>query len=90
MKQVTDLSYQQAERNTKLETERHKTIKVNARETHKEGGEQRTSNPASAYRNQQIISEIRQMKSAISELQGRGNDQGCQEVRLGSIPIQVP
>ena len=66
IKQVNELASQQAERNTKLSTERQKATKVNACEVLKEGGEQRGENP-STDGNQQILSEIRQMKSVISK-----------------------
>ncbi|RMX43647.1 hypothetical protein pdam_00023388 [Pocillopora damicornis] len=44
----------------------------------KEGGEQRARNPSSD-RSQQILSEIRQMKSEIHDLKGRVNAQ-CDQV----------
>ena len=80
MKQVNELASQQAERNTKLSTERQKATKVNTCEVPKEGGEQRGWNP-SADGNQQILSEIRQMKSKIKDLKGRVNGQESQSAR---------
>ena len=80
MKQVNELASQQAERNTKLSTERQKATKVNACEVSKEGGEQRGRNP-SADGNQQILSEIRQMKSEINDLKGRVNGQESQAAK---------
>ena len=64
MKQVNELASQQAERNTKLSTEHRKATKVNACEVPKEEGEQRGRN-SSADGNQQILSEMRQMKSEL-------------------------
>ena len=75
MRQVNELSSKQAERNTKLLTECQKATKVNACEVRKEGGEQRTRHP-SVDGNQQILSEIWQMKSEKNDLKGRVNGQG--------------
>ena len=75
MKQVNELASQKAERNTKLATKRQKTTKVNACVVSKEGGEQKTRSP-SVDRSQQILSEIRRMKSEINDLKGRVNAQG--------------
>lgn len=58
MKQVNELASQQAERNTKLATERQKVTKVNACEISKVEGEQKTRS-LSADGSQQILSEIR-------------------------------
>ena len=55
-----------------------KRSKVNVCEVLKEGGEQRARNPSSD-RSQQILSEIRQMKSEIHDLKGRVNAQ-CDQV----------
>ena len=80
MKQVNELASQQAERNTKLATERQKVTKVNACEIPKVEGEQKTRSP-SADGSQQILSEIRQMKSEINELKGRVNARGGQAAK---------
>lgn len=74
MKQVNELASQQDERNTKLATESQKKTRVNACEVPKEG-EQRTKNTG-ADGSQQILLEIRQMKSEINDLKGRVNAQG--------------
>ena len=80
MKQVNELASQQAERNTKLSTERQKATKVNACEVPNEGGEQRTRSP-SADGNQPIPSKIRHMKSEKNELKGRINGRGSQAAK---------
>ena len=77
MKQVNELASQQAERNTKLATEHQKTTKVNFCEVPKGEEEPRTKNPHGDG-SQKILSEIRQMKSAINDLQGRVNAQSSQ------------
>lgn len=78
MKQVNKSASQQDEWTTILATEHQKRSKVNACEVLKEGGEQRARNPSSD-RSQQILSEIRQMKSEIHDLKGRVNAQ-CDQV----------
>ena len=89
MRQVNELASQQAERNTKLATERQKATKVNACEIPKVEGEQKTRS-LSADGSQQILSEIRQMKSEINELKGRVNAQGGQAARpdWGRSPLR--
>ena len=77
MKQVNELASQQAERNTKLATEDQKTTKVNSCEIFKGVGEPRSSNP-DGDESQKILSEIRQMGSAINDPQGRVNAQRSQ------------
>ena len=67
MKQVNALASQQDERTTKLANEHQKRAKLNACEVPKEGGEQRARNPSSDG-SQEIVSEIRQMKSEINDL----------------------
>lgn len=74
MKQVNELASQQDERNTKLATENQKKTKVDACEVRKEGGEQTTRKP-SEDGSQQILPEIRQMKSEINDLKGKVNAQ---------------
>ena len=75
MKQVNELVSQQAERNTKLSTERRKATKLNACEVPKEGGEQRGRNPR-ADRNQQILSEMRQKSELMAKEVKRQNQIG--------------
>ena len=89
MRQVNELASQQAERNTKLATERQKATKVNACEIPKVEGEQKTRS-LRADGSQQILSEIRQMKSEINELKGRVNAQGGQAARpdWGRSPLR--
>ena len=77
MKQVNELASQQAERNTKLATEHQKMTKVNSCEISKGVGEPRSRNP-DGDESQKILSEIRQMRSAINDLQGRVNAQRSQ------------
>ena len=60
---------------------------MNACEVPKEGGEQRGGNP-STDGNQQILSEIRQMKSEISDLKGRVNGQESQA--RNQIGVDLP
>ena len=77
MKQVNELASQQAERNTKLATEHQKMTKVNSCEISKGVGEPRSRNP-DGDESQKILSEIRQMRLAINDLQGRVNAQRSQ------------
>ncbi|KAK2555796.1 hypothetical protein P5673_022405 [Acropora cervicornis] len=77
MKQVNELASQQAERNTKLATEHQKMTKVDSCEISKGVGEPRSGNP-DGDESQKILSEIRQMRSAINDLQGRVNAQRSQ------------
>ena len=89
MKQVNELASQQAERNTKLAIEHQETTKVNSCEVPKGAGELRTKNP-DGDGSQKILSEIRQMKSAINDLQGRVNAQSSQASKpdWGQSPYQ--
>ena len=64
MKQVNELASQQPERNTKLATEHQK---VNSCEIFKGVGEPRSRNP-DGDESLKILSEIRQMRSAINDL----------------------
>ncbi|KAK2558824.1 hypothetical protein P5673_019039, partial [Acropora cervicornis] len=77
MKQVNELASQQAERNTKLATEHQKMTKVNSCEISNGVGEPRSRNP-DGDESQKILSEIRQMRLAIYDLQGRVNAQRSQ------------
>ena len=77
MKQVNEIAWQQAERNTKLAKEHKKMTKVNSCEISKGVGEPRSRNP-DGDESQKLLSEIRQMKSAINDLQGRVNAQSSQ------------
>ena len=77
MKQVNELASQQAERTTKLASEHKKMTKVNSCEVSKGEEEPRSRNP-DGDESQKILSEVRQMKSAINDLQGRVNAQRSQ------------
>ena len=77
MKQVNELDSQQAERNTKLATEHQKMTKVNSCELSKGLGEPRSRNQ-DGDESRKILSEIRQMRSAINDLPGRVNAQKSQ------------
>ena len=77
MKQVNELASQQAERNTKLATEHQKMTKVNSCEVSKGEGKPKSRDP-DGDESQKILSEIRQLKSAINDFQGRVNAQGSQ------------
>ncbi|XP_015755917.1 PREDICTED: uncharacterized protein LOC107335404 [Acropora digitifera] len=68
MKQVIELASLEAERNTKLATEHQKMTKVDSCQVSKGEREPRSTNPG-GDESQKILFEIRQMKSAMNDLQ---------------------
>ena len=77
MRQVNELASQQAERSSKLPSERQKSAKVHACEVGKEEREARAKN-ATTDGGQQFLLEIRQIKSEINDLKDHVNRRGSQ------------
>ena len=80
MKQVNELASQQAERNTKIASERQKAVKVNACEVPREEKEAKVRS-LQVEVNQQILTEIRQMKSELNNLKEQVNTNENQGAR---------
>ena len=77
MRQVNELASQQAERSSKLASERQKSTKVHACEVGKDEREARATN-ATTDAGQQLLLEIRQIKSEINDLKDQVNRRGSQ------------
>ena len=77
MRQVNEFSSQQAERSSKLVSERQKSAKVHACEVGKEEGEARAKS-ATTDGGKQLLLEIRQIKSEINDLKDKVNRRGSQ------------
>ena len=77
MRQVNELASQQADRRSKLASERQKSTKVRACEVGKEEREARAKN-ATTDGGQQLLLEIRQIKSEINDLRYQVNSRGSQ------------
>ena len=75
--QVNELASQQAERSSKLASECQKSTKVHACEVGKDEGEARAKN-ATTDGGQQLLLEIRQIKSEINDLKDQVNRRGSQ------------
>ena len=75
MRQVNELASQQAERSSKLASERQKSAKVHTCEVGKDEREARAKN-ATTDGGQQLLLEIRQIKSEINDLKDQVNRQG--------------
>ena len=77
MRQVNELASQQAERSSKLASERQKSTKVHTCEVGKEEREARAKN-ATTDGGQQLLLEIRPIKSEINDLKDQVNRRGSQ------------
>ena len=77
MRQVNELASQQAERSSKLASERQKSAKVHTCEVGKDEREARAKN-ATTDGGQQLLLEIRQIKSEINDLKDQVNRRGSQ------------
>ena len=77
MRQVNELALQQAERSSKQASERQKSAKVHTCEVGKDKREARAKN-ATTDGGEQLLLEIRQIKSEINDLKDQVNRQGSQ------------